>query len=49
MEGLVEGPMGIDNNVGIACGNGRQARWRGAKGKNQDICNSINNKIFKNK
>ena len=39
--------MDMDNSVGIDCGNGEQAGWRGSKGENWDNCNSINNKIFK--
>ena len=37
----------MDNSVGIDCGSGGRAGWRGEKGKNWDNCNSINNKIFK--
>ena len=41
---VYEGPMDMDNGVGIDYGNGGQAGQREAKGENWDNCNSINNK-----
>ena len=39
--------MDLDNHVGIDCGSGGQAEWRGAKGEKLGNCNRINNKICK--